>query len=169
MPNAITLEGWTEGIAKLKAMPEILYDEIDGEVQDAAENWEGLAKAAAPVDQGALRNGISSYKVAQMNWETVSASEYSPYIEWGTRTKVRVPGELSAYAQQFKTGYQPGGAKKAIFAWMNRVGIPKERQWIVFLSIMIKGINPHPFFFPQKPIVERGLITNVDRILKTEH
>lgn len=169
MPTSITLTGWKEFETKLKNMPKILEQEIGGEVEDAVRLWAAGAKRDAPKDQGFLAGLISSRKLSPMMAETTSEANYSAYLEWGTKTRVRVPAELQAYASQYRGGNNQGGAKKMIFAWMERVGIPKERQWITFLSILIKGIRPHPFFFIQKPIVEKFLFTNVQNILKTEH
>lgn len=150
-------------------MPARLTKEIDGEVQDAGRLWASGAKRDAPVDQGFLRGQITSYRVGPAHFEVTSEANYSAFIEWGTKTRVQVPAELQGYASQFRGGVNPGGAKKMIFAWMQRVGVPKERQWVTFLSIIIKGIRPHPFFFVQYPIVEKSLFTNVQSILNTPH
>ncbi len=91
-------------------------------------------------------------------------------MEWGTKTKVKVPADIATYASQFRGGGSSGGnVKLKIFEWMKRVGIPPERQYFVFISIITKGISPHPFFFIQRPIVEKALFTGVNNILKTEH
>lgn len=169
MPTTVTLTGWKEFETKAKNLPKVLFQEIDGEVEDSARLWSAGAKRDAPVDQGFLRGQISSRKIGLMQSEVTSEADYSAYIEWGTKTKVNVPADMQAYASQFRGGINSGGAKKMIFAWMNRVGVPKERQWIVFLSIIIKGIRPHPFFFIQKPVVQNQLNTNVQNILNTPH
>lgn len=169
MPTTVTLAGWKEFEAKLKNMPARLTREIDGEVEDAGRIWASGAKRDAPADQGFLRGQISSYKRGPMVSEVASEANYSAYVEWGTKTRVQVPADLQGYASQFRGGVNQGGAKKMIFAWMERVGVPKERQWVTFLSIIIKGIRPHPFFFIQRPIVEKALFTGVNNILKTEH
>lgn len=170
MPTTITLTGWKEFETKLANMPKILEAEIGGEVEDAGRLWAELAKDAAPVDQGFLRGLISSKKIAPMVSETTSPAEYSAWIEWGTKSRVNVPGDLQEYAAQFRGGgSKAGNAKAMIYAWMERVGVPLQFRWPVFISIITKGIHPHPFFFIQVPLVEKQLITNVTRILKTEH
>lgn len=167
--NSITLTGWKEFADKAARLPKVLLREIDGECEDGARQWATLAKQDAPKDQGFLVGQISSLKVAQGHYETVSPAEYSAYVEWGTKTRVRVPAELQSYAAEFRGGKGQGNAKRMIFAWMNRVGVPKDKQWIVFYSIITKGIRPHPYFFPQKPIVEKSLIQNLKAIINTEH
>lgn len=169
MPTTVTLSGFKEFEQKCKNIPQILMQELDGEVEDAARLWESLAVQAAPVDQGFLKGLISKQKITLGEWEVTSEAEHSAFLEFGTKTRVSVPAELQVYAMNFKTGYTPGGAKKMIFAWMKRVGIVKEAWWVVFMSIIIKGIYPHPFFFPQKPLAEKQFITGAQRILNTEH
>lgn len=170
MPTSITLTGFKEFEAKLKAMSAILKSEIDGETEAAGKFWATRAKQDAPVDIGFLKGQITSRKVRDMESEVTSAANYSAYLEWGTKTRVQVPADLQPYAEQFRGGRPgAGNAKKMIYAWMERVGIPKEFQWIVFFSIIIKGIHPHPYFFIQRPIVQALLDKNVTTILNTEH
>jgi len=170
MPTTVTLTGWKEFEAKCVNLPKVLFDEIDGEVEDSARLWAAGAKRDAPNDQGFLSGRISSRKIGLMVSEAFSEADYSAYVEWGTKSRAKVPADLQQYASQFKGGGAgAGGAKKMIFAWMERVGIPKERQWITFLSIIIKGIRPHPFFFIQTPLVQAQLNKNVQTILNTEH
>lgn len=170
MPTTVTLTGWKEFEKKALTLPKVLFDEIDGETEDAARLWAAGAKRDAPKDQGFLANGITSRKIGLMQAETTSNADYSAYLEWGTKTRVQVPADLQTYAAQFKGGGKnAGNAKQMIYAWMNRVGIPKEKQWFVFLSIIIKGIRPQPFFFIQTPVVQNQLNKNVQTILNTEH
>lgn len=168
MPNSINLSGFKEFGDKLNRLPNQLSGEVDEVVGLAAAEWELRAEQDAPVDQGHLRGQITHKKNSQMNWEVVSPVEYSAYLEWGTRTRVNVPADLQAYASQFRSTGQ-SGAKKMIYAWMDRVGIPKDKQWFVFISIMVKGIHPHPFFFKQGPLVEQQLVRDITDILNTEH
>ena len=168
MPSKIELKGFKEFQAKLKDAPKKLFSEVDGEVEDAANTWTGFAKRDAPKDMGFLARGIEPKKVKEMHYEVDSNAEYSAYVEWGTGTKVSVPSGLQSYASQFKgKGGSAEDAKKMIYAWMERVGIPKEKQWAVFISIMTNGTKPHPFFFIQRPIVEKELFKNVENILNT--
>lgn len=167
MPNNVTLKGFKEFQGKLNNLNARATKLLGSVAKEAADTWESRAKQAAPVDQGRLRSGITTHKEGPMRYEVSSEAEYSAYLEWGTKTKVRVPADIANYAQQFKSGGNPGGAKKMIFAWMKRVGIPPEIQWLVFMSIMIKGITPHPFFFIQRPFVEKQLVNDMKHVLET--
>ena len=167
MPNQVTLKGFDEFQRKLKALPPQLKKQAGALVYDAAQLWEEKAKQDVPVDQGRLQSLITAKRVAEMTSETVSAADYSAYIEWGTKSRVRVPADISAYAQQFRGVGSKGNAKEMIYAWMNRVGIPADKQWFVYISIVTKGIHPHPYFFIQRPFVQKQLFTDLEHMLNT--
>lgn len=168
MPNNITLKGFDLFGRKLKDLPEDVLNEVDYVVKLSGELWEERAKMDAPVDQGFLRGQIKSDQVLKLKNEVTSPAEYSAYIEWGTKLQVNVPSELQAYANQFKgRGAGGGDPKKMIYDWAARVGIPPEKRFFVFLSIMKKGIRPHPFFFIQSTIVEKQMVKDIKQILET--
>lgn len=150
-------------------MPDQLQEEFAGEVEFSAERWALLAAQAAPNDQGFLSQKIKPNKINDLEWDVISPMEYSPYQEFGTKSKVRIPSGLESYAAQFKGQTGQKGAKQAIYAWMNRVGIEASRQWIVFISIMKTGIKAHPFLFIQEPIIEKEFIEHLQNIVDTEH
>jgi hypothetical protein len=128
MPTSITLTGWKEFETKLANMPKILEAEIGGEVQYAGEYWADLAKNAVvehSFDTGGLAGSITSKYEGKMVAEVTSAKEYSAYVEWGTKGRANVPGDLSSYAAQFK-GKGSGDYYdflNAILDWVIRKGI----------------------------------------------
>lgn len=190
-PISITLSGFKEYEEKLKNFDKVLSSQVDEAVKDAAQLWAQRAKQDAPVDQGPLRSGISVVKIGKMDYEVVSNAEYSAFIEWGTKTRVRVPADLATYAAQFK-GRRGGGSIDQFFLmileWVKRKGIAgsysvktKRRTgnrqtqmyenydvaFAIFISILKKGIHPHPFFFIQRPFVETQLMKDLNQILTT--
>ena len=170
--TGISLSGFKEFETKLKNLPGEINEEIDGEVEIAAKEWEGLAKLSARthIDQGRLAGEINANKIKQMEWDVESPAEYSAYVEWGTRSQTVVPAELAGYAAQFRGSTASlVSAKTMIYAWAERKGIPKEKWWMVFINLMTKGSFPHPFFFIHKNIVESNFIFHVRNILKTPH
>lgn len=172
MPANITLSGFKEFEQKCLNMTAEILEECDGEIEDAAKTWEGLAKDAAPVDFATpgLAGGVSHTEVVDHSADVVSNAEYSAFIEWGTKSRVRVPAELQAYAAGFiSKGGSPGKAKEMIYAWCSRHGIPKNAYFLVYRSIMRFGIHPHPFFFIQEPVVEVEFLEHLRNILNTEH
>lgn len=168
MSARITISGFEEFENKARKLPAELLQDFDEAAGFAAADWELKAKRDAPKDIGFLAGGISHKHNKEGEWEVISASEYSAYMEWGTRLKARVPAELSAYASQFKGGTGGGDPKKFIFAWAKRKGIDPEYWYPIFISIMRTGVNPHPYFFPQKPIVEVQFIKDLQQIINTE-
>lgn len=170
--NTITLSGFKEFQDKLRNMNGILTKKVDGVVKDAADAWAQRAKLAAPNDQGRLANETKPVHVKPMESEVVVNVEYAAYMEWGTKTRVSVPAELQNYASRFKgkgTQLARFQLQKLLFAWMDRVGIPDEFQWIVYINIVVRGVKPHPFFFIQRPIVEKQFIGDIRDILNTQH
>lgn len=169
-PLNISLTGMNGFKDAFKTFEKTVVKEVGFEIQDASNQWAQLAKSAAPTDQGRLKGEITAKKKGELESETISQAAHSPYLEFGTLSKVRVPADLASYAAQFRgTGAKGQNAKRAIYAWMDRVGIPKERQWFLFISIITNGIRPQPFFFPQKPIVEKLLFANIKKIMDKPH
>lgn len=147
------------------------------ELQDGAQSIAAEAKQRAPGDQGILRNLIGAVKVDPLNWEVVSAAEYSPYLEFGTGQYVSIPAGLEEYAAQFKGNfssgtYSEGGGltfKEAIFAWCERHGIDKELWYAIYISVAVHGIHPQPFFFPAAqrltPIIIDGVTKALEKVI----
>lgn len=171
MPNRIKLEGAREFEKKLKQIHKEIRAEVTEEIKDAGRKWEQGAKRDAPKDQGRLAQSIKS-KGRVMEAEVTVSVEYAPYVEWGTKRRVKVPADIADYASQFrgnKGGVSGLSLQKLLYAWMDRVGIPDDKQWAVLMSILANGIKPHPFFFIQRPKVEADMIKNIKAILNTEH
>lgn len=172
MSNLFTLKGFDQFAAKLKTLPVVVRKEVGGETLEAVRHWADLSRRMAPKDQGRLVNAIAYSKTGELSSQLTCNALQAPYMEWGTKTYVHVPAELSAYASQF-IGKGVKGARfalqKALYAWMDRVGIPVEFQWVTYIRIVTRGVKPHPFFFPPKPIVQKEFISNVKRIIETEH
>lgn len=133
----VDIIGFDEFEKRVKAASKKVANEIAHEVTVAGDLFVRNAKRDAPADLGQLRGGISNQKIADMTTEVSSVAKHSPYIEWGTITRVSVPGELMEYAAQFKGR-----------------GIRKNG-----------GIFPRPFFFKQIPIIREKFRQNIKNIL----
>lgn len=141
MSSTITFTGWDAFIQKAQNLPQILFEEIDGECEDAAAYWEELSKNDAPKDTGRLYQNITKKQLGLMHYEVVDPIEYAAFREWGTGALVSVPSDLREYAITFK------GA-----------GIRQVNS------------RPHPYFFIQQPIVEKYLFENIkNNIIEREH
>jgi hypothetical protein len=160
-----------QGLAELKKkfgrIPSDVAAEVDAEMHAASQEYVTLAVRDAPKDRGILIQGISADAKGIMRHEVVSSSPISAYLEFGTRTRVQVPADLAAYAQQFMgPGASGGDAKKAIYEWCRRNGIPKEAWYPIYKKIMTVGINPHPYFFKQRGPVMAELKKNLKPALE---
>ncbi len=133
----INIAGVKELQARLNSVSKEVHKEVLGEIKDAAQKWVALSKRDAPIDLGKLRQNITADISPSWGASVISNANYSPYIEWGTVTKVDVPGELAEYAIQFKGR-----------------GIRKNG-----------GIIPRPFFFKQRAVIEKMLIKNINNVL----
>lgn len=126
----IDIKGLRELQAKFSQMPVNVVKQVRGIVENGAKVFVRNAKRDAPRDNGFLSQSISYRPIPsgqnQSAFEIVSGARYSPYMEWGTITRVRVPEDLKAYAITFKGR----GIKKS------------------------GGIFPRPYFFKQRAIVK---------------
>lgn len=167
MPDVvITIEGLSELLSNLSLLPKEIQEEINAEIYDSVTRINGVQRRRAPKDQGGLSRGIGFQKQNTKDgsyYELFSNSEHSGYLEFGTKTKVSIPANLQAAAQEMRgSGISSRlQAKQAIYAWCKRKGIEKKAWYPIFRSIIRTGISPQnekygrtPFFFP--PIFEEG-------------
>ena len=135
MSNSVTTIGFKEFDDKLKKASERIKREANAEVSATGRDWAKLAIRSAPVNYGFLRQQIKSVDLPGRT-EVISPVYYSPYMEWGTGTKVSVPADLQDYAIQFK------GQKQVV------------------------GIRPHPYFFIHKQAMTELLVKRLNEVLK---
>jgi|GEM_PF-900892 len=152
-----------------------LVRDVDRELRDGSQAIVAEAKQRAPGDQGTLRQQIDYHQVEALRYEITSNAEYSPYIEFGTMEKVRIPDGLEEYAAQFKGNFASGlyseanglTAKEAIFAWCQRKGIDEKLWYPIYVSIMVHGITPQPFFFPAFNRISPIINDRVQKVVAT--
>lgn len=184
------IKGFSELQAKIKALPKELQEEVVGEIQawgnDVNAEQLGLISQQKIQDLGALQQNTKA-KPLPDGVELVSNVYYAPYIEFGTRSKVKVPAELNDYASQFK-GKKRGDYYdflNAILDWVKRKGITatysvksrrrtntkadKERLLNVAQaiadSILRNGIAPRPYFFPPYLRKRKDLINRLNVVI----
>lgn len=164
----VSIQGLDTLLAKLNGMPVAVTKSVDIELKDGSEQMAGIAKTQAPGNTGSLRQGIGSEKEADLDYNVFSNVEYSAFVEFGTGTHVEVPPGLEEYAAQFKGTGTSGAlsAKDAIYAWCKDKGIDPKAWYAIYVSIMVNGIHPQPFFFSAKAIQEPKIIKGVEDALK---
>lgn len=163
----IGISGLRELKSRLEKAKKTLPDQLNAELGLAAEEIRGNAVKEAPADQGILRAEIQKGTDGKLSWFVFSNAVYSGYVEFGTRSKVRIPAGLEDEAAAIRSKSTSSlNAKEAIFGWCKRNGIDKKLWYPIFIKIMTVGIEPHPFFFKQIPIAEKNLRRNAENLLK---
>lgn len=145
---------------------EKVFDKIDVEIGIGTENMELNAKRNAPKDQGTLAREITHFREDRLEWAFVSQASYSAFVEFGTRSSVVIPPGLEGFASEFQgSGGSSLSAKQAIFNWCRRKGIDQKLWYAIFVKIMTKGVNPHPFFFPAFEEAKPEMLQRIQAIL----
>ena len=98
----LEVKGINKAIKELKNTGLQVSDKVDAITKSNAQEIEAEAKQKAPVDDGFLRNQISTEKKGEALYGVVANAPYSAYMEFGTGGEVEVPNELKDIAIQFK-------------------------------------------------------------------
>ena len=186
----VTLSGVDEVIRRLNQYPEKIQKEVGAELKLAAQEVRRLAIKDAPANNGRLRNSIIVDQDGPLHHLTAVQNSYAAYQEWGTKSKIKIPAEITAYAAQFKgksSSNEGGSLRLAIEAWVKRKGIGMSRSgpamrrrgqgardkanqksiaFLIARKIAKEGIKPHPFFFKNVFFVRDKLKTRILTIIK---
>lgn len=150
MAKKVRVKGLKESIQQLNNKQKEIDSSLLNILQDYTLRIEFQAKRLAPTDMGHLGQSISSNVIKRKS--TVSANaEYAPFVEFGTRTKVKVPSGFESMAMKFKGKKGKGNFeefKKDVYDWCKRKGIDKKFWYAVLLKILRVGTEPQPFLIP---------------------
>lgn len=155
---------------QMKAIVETKAKRLQEVVATSAYRIQSDARAATPRYTSALVNSI---KVVHGN-DRLSArvrtdKEYAQFIEFGTKTRVKVPAEIVQYAAQFK-GSNPGGSFKemvnAIRLWCKRKGIPEAAAYPIAVKLLQVGQKPQPFLYPAFKNEEPKFIQRIAEVMQ---
>lgn len=182
---AVKTNGFDELVATLKDAPARLVKEVEGVFEKTAKTYVRNARRDAPKGVGFLAGQINYEHMAPLKFNIYSQSAYAGFPEFGTGKKVQILPGFEAQAAEVKE-IKGGSAEEAlenIKAWVRRKGIRFENATkyksgkkqgqnkllsledtahIIFHFIMLNGIKPHPYFFPQVAIAEQ----NIEKDLK---
>lgn len=163
----VNIKGLDELQKKLgKQGQQTLLQEISEELEIGAHELRNKAVMRAPVNTRILASGISVDGKGLM-WIVYTVADYAGYVEFGTRTKVKVPPEMKEEAEKFRNGTKKyGDFKEAIAIWMRQKGIPEEAIWPIMAKIMNVGIEPRPFMYPSMKEVEKTLPKDIDKVIQ---
>lgn len=98
----VTVKGNRAVLRGIRAYEKRSVERTKEELKGWADKTEADAKRDVPVDTGELQRSIHSTPEKEGLVQTVGTNvEYSPYVEFGTGTKVKVPQGLEKYAEGF--------------------------------------------------------------------
>lgn len=170
----LKLQGIEKVLASLKDVQNEAVQEIDGELQAAANNISTRAKRKAPANFSQLRNSIGSEKLSNLQYTIFASAYHAPYIEFGTVLKVSVPAELTEIAAAIKGRPKRGNFEsfiEAIYVWGTKKKIikkgDKRHAFNIARKIYREGIAPQPYLWPSFLEVRPKLINRIQTILKT--
>jgi hypothetical protein len=170
--NVIGLDAYRKAIETAK---KDVQAQIANEIRASAMEFEQLAKRNAANnggDQGGLQKSIGHRQIDAFNYEVFAGISYAPFIEFGTKKKVRVEPGFEDVAAQFRGQKGTGTLTllEAIKAWVKRKGIAKGKAadkaaFNIARSIYRNGISPKPFFYKNVAPVRTNLLTRIKAIV----
>lgn len=155
--GAVHLVRLNELLSDIDSQNAALLTEISFEMEATAVDIVRIAKQRASKysELGVLIRGITYKKVSSFNFVIISAAQYSAFAEFGTSgisgTSVEVPPGFEDVAAEFRNvQIDTGGLTlaQAIIQWGERKGLDRADIHGVYLKILHKGRNPHPFLIP---------------------
>jgi HK97 gp10 family phage protein len=139
----------------LDAQNDELLNDISFEMEAAAINVVRIAKQKTSKELGFLARSITYEKKSTLNFAIIAGAQYAAFAEFGTSgissSSVVVPAGFESVAQQFiGVKVDTGGLTlaQAIQLWGSRKGMEPADIHGVYLKILHKGRNPHPFLIP---------------------
>lgn len=126
---------------KVDALEPQLKKKAELAINASALRIESDAKRRVPVDTGTLRSSIKTEKLGGVGRRVYTLVEYAPFVEFGTRSKVKTTIEgvdYSSVAKQFKRSSGGGGS-----------------------------VSPRPYLFPAFEIEKPNLIKNLKKIIRS--
>lgn len=191
--DASQLGKGSKGFQRLiKELPDRVSDVLNASALEIERN----AKRSAPADRGFLRQSISADTSKQLVKHITANAPYAAYMEFGTGKYAAqyvgtLPPDYQTFAMQFK-GKGGGGFKdfiRLLAEWVKRKGLAgtysvktKRRTgnkaarkaedlsvaYAIAISILRKGVQPHPFMIPaliqQAPKLNRDMATLLNRL-----
>lgn len=154
---------------RLNNMPTRIKKEVGAEIQDGARRINAKQVRLVPVDEGGIKQSTTTQKISELEVNITSSKRYAPFMEFGTKRRVRITAEVQEFAAQFnvkgpKIGFD--AFLNIITAWIQRKGIDSKAAYPIAISILRHGVKPHPFFF-QPFFDEKDIIVkHVENVLK---
>ena len=112
---------------------------------------ESTAKQNVTTNTGRLKTSIvAKHDPVNISSEVVAGAKYAPYVEFGTKGRIKIPAEYASFASQFQ-GQESGNFRKLVEAignWARERRIEEEAVFPIALSIAKNGVKAQPFLLP---------------------
>jgi len=172
--------------AKIETSKAVLLGKVEDEMNKFGINAVTEAKRLAPVDEGLLRNSISS-KTTSTNdliiTEVTVSANYAAYMEFGTRRFAEsyvssLPSDWQTFAAQYrgKSGTVEEMLKR-LTEWVLRKGLQNggknsnkgkesayNTAYVIALNILRNGVRQRPFLYPAIQSAEKTLKLNLSKL-----
>ena len=146
----LVVKGLKNAINELKEFGEQGVKLISDITRANANEIAANAKTLAPSNNGKLRQSIHTVQINELRYKIVVGVSYGAYVEFGTGVKVQIPDEMKDIAAQFK-GVKGGSFEqglKSIEDWCRTKGIDIKLAYVIFVSLLNKGMDAQPFLYP---------------------
>jgi hypothetical protein len=138
----------------IKSYPEDLKKVINNEFKAFGIGTVNDAKRLASVNEGFLRNNISSNS-SDLKVSISVNVDYAAYLEFGTKSFAAsyvslLPPDWQTFAAEYK-GRGGGSFKEFVMnitEWVRLKGIDIKAAYPIALKILKTGIRPHPYLLP---------------------
>lgn len=138
----------------------IIEKYVDMMIAEAREN--------APVDLGVARDSLGK-EVRDRSVVYFLASAHGAIQEFGYGGRMAdIPTEMEEEARKFK-GYKSGDFKEFVAElkeWCVRKGIDPEAAYPIAASILDKGLQPRPFYYPAYQKYKPDMLKEIEENLK---
>lgn len=164
----LVIKGLDKVLKELKGFGEQGVKLISDITQANANEIAANAKTLAPSNNGKLRQSIHTVQIDELNYKIVVSVSYGAYVEFGTGAKVKVPEEMKDIALKFKGG---GGSfeegLKSIEDWCRSKGIDIKLAYVIFVSLLNKGMDAQPFLYPAFVKGRKQYLQDLEKGLET--
>jgi HK97 gp10 family phage protein len=162
------IRGVNETIQKIRAFGDQAKRLVNAETEAIAMQIERDAKRYAPANFGKLKQSISRQKISPSHYRIMVNEMYGAYMEFGTGAKVKVPAEFRDMANSFrpKTGKTFEQGLESIKVWCRAKGIDEDDAFIIFVTILMNGLEPRPFLYPAYVKGKKDYLNNLQRLLR---
>ena len=174
MAKAFTFElkGVQAEINRLAQIGGDIAEEVDLQLAAGSESIKEAAQKKTSENRftGNLDKSIGVIKLDNLRYEIAATAYHAPYVEFGTRGKVKIPAPMREVAATIKKRPKKGSFKEMVAAlkeWGRKRKYFKTEQaaTMVAFSILKNGLAPRPFLYPSFMENRSKIVQNIKKVL----